>query len=163
MHCPDCTHERTRVVSTTSTSDGTTVRRRRECTACSFRFTTYEYPEWDALQVRKRDGTIEPFQREKVRTGIERATEKRSIASPTISQLIDELEASLTEDGARVVSTDTIGAHVADQLYELDRVAYIRFVSVYEKFADPVEFLSELQAVLDDETVWQADDDRNSP
>jgi transcriptional repressor NrdR len=151
MDCPDCGHERTGVVDTRTGEDGTTVRRRRECRRCSFRFTTYERPEWETLQVKKRDGEIEPFDRQKLRAGIERAIEKRSIDDDDVTQVIDDLEAELKDRETRIVASNLIGELVSERLRVIDSVAYIRFVSVYKAFSNPEEFVRELDQVLDDE------------
>lgn len=151
MHCPDCGHDRTRVVDTGASDDGTAVRRRRECQRCRFRFTTYERPEWDSLQVKKRNGDIEPYRREKLRAGVERAVEKRPVDEAAVDALVDDVEAELHETDTRIVDSSLIGDLVSAALRELDSVAYIRFVSVYEAFSEPEEFLRELDAVLDAE------------
>ncbi|WP_436902210.1 transcriptional regulator NrdR [Halovenus halobia] len=151
MNCPDCGNERTGVIDTETSADGTSVRRRRECQRCSFRFTTYERPEWDSLQVKKRDGTIEPFDRGKLRAGIERAVEKRDVTERTVTDLVEEVESALQDRDARIVSSSLIGELVSERLQQVDKVAYIRFVSVYKAFSEPEEFLSELDAVLDAE------------
>jgi len=128
-----------------------TVRRRRECRRCGFRFTTYERPEWETLQVKKRDGSIEPFERAKLRAGVERATEKRPVSDATITELVDEVADTLRERETRIVSSTLVGDAVSERLRDVDGVAYIRFVSVYRAFSDPEEFLRELDAVLDRE------------
>ncbi|MEF8828009.1 MAG: transcriptional regulator NrdR [Haloarcula sp.] len=151
VDCPDCGNERTRVIDTGTSADGTSVRRRRECQRCSFRFTTYERPEWESLQVKKRGGTIEPFDRQKLRAGIERAVEKRDVTETTVTALVDDIESELQDREARIVSSSLIGELVSENLRTLDKVAYIRFVSVYKAFSEPQEFLSELDAVLDTE------------
>lgn len=151
MDCPDCGNERTRVIDTETSADGASVRRRRACQRCSFRFTTYERPEWDSLQVKKRDGTIEPFDRSKLRAGIERAVEKRDVSETRVTSLIDDIESALQDRETRIVSSSLIGEHVSDRLRDIDKVAYIRFVSVYKAFSEPEEFLRELDAVLDAE------------
>ena len=150
MNCPDCGHDRTSVVDTRTGEDGATVRRRRECRRCSFRFTTYERPEWETLQVKKRDGRIEPFDREKLRAGVERAVEKRPVDAAVVESLVEGVERELTGRGTRIASSSLVGELASDRLRELDSVAYIRFVSVYEAFSDPEEFLDELDRVLDD-------------
>jgi transcriptional repressor NrdR len=151
MDCPDCGNERTRVVDTGTSADGTSVRRRRECQRCTFRFTTYERPEWDSLQVKKRDGRIEPFDRAKLRAGIERAVEKRQVPESGVSEVVDEVETALQERDERIVSSSLVGELASERLRDLDGVAYVRFVSVYKGFSEPEEFLRELDAVLDDE------------
>ncbi|RQG91028.1 transcriptional regulator NrdR [Natrarchaeobius chitinivorans] len=160
MDCPDCGDERTRVIDTEPSADGTSVRRRRECQRCSFRFTTYERPAWNSLQVKKRDGAVEPFDRSKLRAGIERAVEKRRIADRTVTKLVDDVERTVQERETRLVTSSVIGELVSERLHEIDRVAYVRFVSVYEAFSDPEEFRRELDAVLDDEVD---DFDRSQP
>lgn len=149
MDCPDCGHERTSVVDTRSGEDGATVRRRRECQRCTFRFTTYERPEWETLQVKKRDGNIESFDGRKLRAGIERAVEKRPVTEADIDRLVEAVEADLKDRETRIVSSSLVGELVSDRLRELDSVAYIRFVSVYKAFSNPEEFLGELDRVLD--------------
>jgi transcriptional repressor NrdR len=149
MNCPDCGDERTRVIDTETSTDGTSVRR-RECQRCSFRFTTYERPEWDSLQVKKRDGTIEPFDRAKLRAGIERAVEKRQVTEEDVTSLVDDIETALQDRETRLVSSSLIGELVSERLRDVDKVAYIRFVSVYKAFSEPEEFLRELDAEVDD-------------
>ena len=134
----------------TGASDATTVRRRRECRRCSFRFTTSERPEWESLQVKKRGGEIEPFDPEKLRAGVERAVEKRPVDAAAVSSLVGDVEAELERRDGRIVSTTLVGDLVSERLRELDAVAYVRFVSVYEAFSDPEEFLRELDAALED-------------
>lgn len=151
MDCSDCGNDRTRVIDTETSADGASVRRRRECQRCTFRFTTYERPEWDSLQVKKRDGTIEPFDRAKLRAGIERAVEKRDVSETRVTSLVDDIESMLQDRETRIVSSSLIGEHVSDRLRDIDKVAYIRFVSVYKAFSEPEEFLRELDAVLDAE------------
>ena len=151
MNCPDCGNERTRVIDTGTSADGTFVRRRRECQRCSFRFTTYERPEWDSLQVKKRDGPIEPFDRAKLRAGIERAVEKRDVTEATVTNLVDDVESAMQDRETRIVPSSLIGELVSERLRDVDKVAYIRFVSVYKAFSEPEEFLRELDAVLDAE------------
>lgn len=165
MDCPDCGDERTRVIDTETSADGTSVRRRRECQRCSFRFTTYERPEWDSLQVKKREGTIEPFDRAKLRAGIERAVEKRDVSEATVTSLVDNIESVLQERETRIVSSSLIGELVSERLRDVDKVAYIRFVSVYKAFSEPEEFLRELDAVLDAEVedFEPATEDNQSP
>ena len=151
MDCPDCGNERTRVIDTGTSADGTSVRRRRECQRCSFRFTTYERPEWESLQVKKRGGAIEPFDRQKLRAGIERAVEKRDVTETTVTTLVDDIESELQDREAGIISSSLIGELVSENLRTLDKVAYIRFVSVYKAFSEPQEFLRELDVVLDAE------------
>jgi len=159
MDCPDCGNDRTHVLDTEPSADGTSIRRRRECQDCGFRFTTYERLEWESLQVKKRDGAIEPFDREKLRAGIERAVEKRPVDEQAVTTMVEAIHDELTERGGRIVTTTQIGDLVSEHLRERDQVAYLRFVSVYEAFADPEEFRRELDAVLDAETDPPDDSD----
>lgn len=156
MDCPDCGATRTRVIDTNSSDDGRAVRRRRECQRCSFRFTTYERTQWDALQVKKRDGSIEPYDQEKIRRGIERAVEKRPVDEGTVSELVEHVDGRVQAQDTRIIATSLIGDLVSEQLQDIDQVAYIRFVSVYKAFSDPEEFLAELDALLEG-TLQQAD------
>jgi len=151
MNCPDCNNGRTRVLDTETSADGDAVRRRRECQRCSFRFTTYERPEWDSLQVKKRDGNIEPYDRQKLHDGITRAVKKRPVTDVQVTELVDGIEADLQTRDERIVASSLIGDLVSENLRALDKVAYIRFVSVYKAFSEPQEFLRELDAVLDAE------------
>jgi len=148
MDCPDCGHGTSRVVDSRPSDDGAAIRRRRECQGCGFRFTTYERTEWDR-QVEKRDGTIEPYNPEKLRAGIERAVEKRPVTDDQVEAVIAEVEAEIEDRGTRIVPSTVIGNLVSDRLRELDKVAYLRFVSVYKAFSDPEEFRRELDEVLD--------------
>ena len=160
MNCPDCNNDRTRVLDTGSNADGDAVRRRRECQRCSFRFTTYERPEWDSLQVKKRDGNIEPYDQQKLRGGIVRAVEKRPITDEQVAELLDDIETALQTRDERIIASSLIGDLVSENLRTLDKVAYIRFVSVYKAFSEPQEFLRELDAVLDAEIEdFEAPDD----
>lgn len=151
MNCPDCDTDRTHVLDTETNAKGNTVRRRRECQQCSFRFTTYERPEWDSLQVKKRDGTIEAYEQEKLRAGISRAVEKRPITDTQVTELLDTIETELRARDEQIVPSHLIGDLVSEKLRTLDKVAYIRFVSVYKSFSEPEEFLRELDTVLDAE------------
>jgi transcriptional repressor NrdR len=150
MNCPDCGHAGSRVVDSRPINDGDAVRRRRECRDCGFRFTTYERTEWD-VQVNKSDGSVEPFSREKLRAGIERAVEKRPVTEEQIDEVVGGVERELRERDSRVVDSTVIGNIVSERLREIDSVAYLRFVSVYRAFTDPEEFRRELDEVLDGE------------
>ncbi len=148
MRCPDCGYENTGVIDTRDTEKGNTVRRRRECRRCGFRFTTYERPEWESLQVKKRDGSIEPYQREKIRRGIELAVEKRPVSKQKVEKIVDQVEEEIKNEGTQIVSSRLIGQKISEKLRETDKVAYIRFVSVYKAFEDPEEFIQELDKIL---------------
>lgn len=152
MHCPHCDCD-TRVVDTSVTDSG--VRRRRECSdeECELRFTTYERYERDSLQVLKQDGSQEPFDREKVRRGIEHATRERPIPESEIDQIVSAIEDDLESRDQTVVASDTIGRIVSEYLRERDTVAYLRFVSVYKAFSDAEAFMEELNTLLDQEDL----------
>lgn len=150
MRCPDCGYENTGVVDTRDTEKGNTVRRRRECRRCGFRFTTYERPEWESLQIKKRDGSIEPYNREKIKRGIELAVEKRPVSEDQVEKIVNEVEDEIKNQGTQIVPSRLIGEIISEKLKEVDEVAYIRFVSVYKAFEDPEEFIQELDKILQD-------------
>lgn len=145
MRCPNCGDTDTEVVDSRPTDGGQAVRRRRECRGCSLRFTTYERLEWQTLQVRKRDGAVEPFDRDKLLDGVRRATEKRPVSEDEVHRVVDEVEAELQDREDQVVDTEEIGELVTDRLRELDEVAYLRFVSVYREFTDASQFAEEIE------------------
>lgn len=145
MRCPSCGEASTDVVDSRPTDGGEAVRRRRECPDCDLRFTTYERLEWQTLQVRKRDGEVEPFDRDKLLGGVRRATEKRPVSEEEVRRVVDEVEAVLRERDRQVVDTEEVGELVTERLRELDEVAYLRFVSVYREFSDADEFAREIE------------------
>jgi len=148
MKCPYCSYTKDKVVDSRSTKGGEAVRRRRECLACDRRFTTYEYVEHVPIMVVKNDGRRQPYEREKVVTGIRIACEKRPISLDTIHQMVDEIETALYDAGEKEVPSKLIGTMVIQRLRNVDEVAYVRFASVYRKFRDVSEFMDELEAVL---------------
>ena len=136
MRCPRCEETGTRVIDSRDLEAGSTIRRRRECEACGFRFTTYERPEGARLVVVKRDGGREDFDRDKVRVGLLKALQKRPVTLDRVEAAVDAIEAELRSRGdAEVASTD-IGRLAADALRDLDQLAYIRFASVYHAYDD---------------------------
>ena len=139
MRCPYCSHEDTRVVDSRETENGSAIRRRRACTGCGQRYTTFERIEGVPLVVRKRDGRREPFDRAKVISGIAKACTNRPVADERMLELCDEVEESLKALGAEVSSED-VGREVLARLRETDDVAYVRFASVYRGFEDVTEF-----------------------
>lgn len=147
LNCPSCDAGTTNVIDSRPTEGGTAVRRRRECSDCSTRFTTYERTEWDGVQVRKRDGDVEPFDSEKLLGGVLRAVEKRPVSEEEAREIADEVEEEVMSNGGRVVETSEIGESVSERLREVDEVAYLRFVSVYKEFDDPDEFARELDKI----------------
>jgi transcriptional repressor NrdR len=145
MRCPFCHHLEDRVVDSRSSREGRAVRRRRECLACSRRFTTYEYIEERPLQVVKRAGEIEPYDRRKLLQSIVLATAKRPISAGEIDELIEEIEHTLDRSDATEVESRRLGEMVMERLKARDHIAYVRFASVYRNFQDLTEFFDELK------------------
>jgi transcriptional repressor NrdR len=148
MKCPFCSFADTRVVDSRLGKEGNNIRRRRECTECEKRFTTYERVEETLPLVIKKDGRREPFDRNKIIAGMQRACEKRPVSIATIEKEIDKLEISLQESGEKEIEASRIGAAVMEALHDMDEVAYVRFASVYRQFKDINEFMSELKDLL---------------
>ena len=148
MKCPFCAHEEDKVVDSRPSSDGRSVRRRRECLSCNKRFTTYEYVENVSMIVVKNDGRREPFDRQKLLKGIELACNKRPVSEKKIISLVEEIEEELQTLSKREITSKEVGALVMKRLKDLDEVAYVRFASVYHKFKDINEFMSELKGLL---------------
>lgn len=148
MRCPKCKHDDTKVVDSRETTDGAEIRRRRECDQCGFRFTTFEQIETANFLVIKKDGSREPYVRDKVEKGIWHACGKRPVTQEQVSRVIDRLEAKWIAIG-KEVSSRVIGEDVMEALKELDEVAYIRFASVYRHFKDLESFKKELSKLLD--------------
>jgi transcriptional repressor NrdR len=144
MYCPFCNADDTKVVDSRLVADGGQVRRRRECAACSERFTTYEMAELVMPRVIKTDGTREVFDEEKLRAGLQRALEKRPVSIEQIEVALTQIRHFLQVTGEREVSSRIIGEEVMAKLRELDEVAYVRFASVYRSFQDLSEFQDEL-------------------
>jgi transcriptional repressor NrdR len=148
MKCPYCASEENKVVDSRPVQDGRAVRRRRECLGCRERYTTYEYIEAVTLTVIKTDDRREPFDRQKVMHGIKLACNKRPISVKKIDAMVSEIEAHLNELSRTEVSSKYIGELVMEKLKETDEIAYVRFASVYRKFADTTQFLEELAKLL---------------
>ncbi len=148
MKCPYCGKEEDKVIDSRSVQDGKAVRRRRECLSCSKRFTTYEYVENVSLMIVKNDGRREPFDRLKLKTGIELACKKRPVGSKKIEAIVDEIEEKLLALSKGEIEAPVIGEMVMEKLREIDEVAYVRFASVYRKFQDKEQFLQELKKLL---------------
>ena len=138
MHCPYCSHPHSKVTDSRVVENG--IRRRRECQACELRFTTYERVQATPLIVSKQDGRREEFDREKLIAGIRKACAKRPVPSRTIEKMVEDVESQLHNQGNMEVSTATLGSLVMERLRELDRVAYIRYSSVYRDFQDIESF-----------------------
>lgn len=144
MICPFCAHKVTKVVDKREGSGGKTTRRRRACLKCGRRFTTFERVETLDLLVIKKDGKREIFDRGKLRSGIIKSCEKRPISAEDIEKIVDEVEANLRKSGASEISSKEIGELVIKKLKKVDKIAYIRFASVYRQFADISDFENEL-------------------
>ena len=140
MHCPFCSATDTKVIDSRLVADGHQVRRRRECTECHERFTTFEGAVLVMPRVIKRDGTRQPFDEEKLRGGMLRAVEKRPVSIDEIEQALTKIKSTLRATGEREVDSEMIGNLMMEQLMILDKVAYIRFASVYRAFEDVSQF-----------------------
>jgi len=148
MNCPFCNFADTRVIDSRLGREGNNIRRRRECEQCSKRFTTYERVEEMLPLVVKKDGRREPFDRQKIVAGMQRACEKRPVSFGVIEQFVDRFEQSLQESGEKEIPSTRIGEAVMAALHEIDQVAYVRFASVYREFRDINEFMAELTEIL---------------
>ncbi len=148
MQCPFCAHKDTRVVDSRLVGEGDQVRRRRECSACRERFTTYEKVEEITLYVIKKDGRREPYARDRTLAGLVKACEKRPISRAQLESLLDDIERTTLTDAGNEVSSRDIGEAVMTRLQKLDEVAYVRFASVYRSFGDAHQFMEELRKLL---------------
>ena len=148
MKCPFCTHEKDKVVDSRESGSGDAIRRRRECLACGRRFTSYERIEEIPYFVVKKDGQREAFDRNKLLVGLHRACEKRPVSTKALSALVDEVEQMVQDGPDRELEAAAIGERVMQRLKELDKVAYVRFASVYREFEDITDFAEELKALL---------------
>ncbi len=149
MRCPFCGHQRDKVVDSRETGSGDAIRRRRECLECGRRFTSYERVEEIPFLVIKKDGRREPFDRRKLLAGLHRACEKRPIPAKALDAIADEVEQMVQDSPDREVEARAIGEMVMSRLKELDKVAYVRFASVYRQFEDVQEFMAELKDLLE--------------
>ncbi len=147
MRCPYCQYANSRVIDSRDSGDG--IRRRRQCLECERRFTTYEYVQTRTMMVVKRDKRREEFQREKLFASLAKACAKRPLPVGAIEKTLDDIEAVLSESGRAEVTARVIGELVMDKLRDLDRVAYIRFASVYRDFSDIENFRQEIDALLE--------------
>ncbi len=148
MKCPFCGGGEDRVVDSRESREGEVIRRRRECVSCGRRFTSYETIEEIPYMVVKNDGRRENFDRKKLRAGLVKACEKRPVPPARLDAIVDEIETRLHDTEEREMATREVGALVMERLRELDKVAYVRFASVYRKFEDVDEFLRELKTLL---------------
>ena len=148
MKCPFCAHQEDKVIDSRESKDGDAIRRRRQCIACERRFTTYEKIDEIPYMVVKKDGRREKFERQKILNGLLKACEKRPIPITKLAAIVDKVEARLADNSEREVSTTDVGEILMDELRSLDKIAYVRFASVYRDFQDEQAFLSELQTLL---------------
>ena len=144
MRCPKCTSIKSSVVDSRQADDGHTIRRRRECESCHYRFTTYERLEEKTLVVVKKDGTREQFSREKIFNGIIRSAQKRPVSSAAIDDVVNRIEQKVRAQSDSEVESDVIGNLVMEELVDLDEITYVRFASVYRSFKD----VSEIENLL---------------
>ncbi|HHU36379.1 MAG TPA: transcriptional repressor NrdR [Treponema sp.] len=149
MRCPHCGSFDDKVIESRTLANGDSIRRRRECLGCEYRFTSYERIEEKQLMVIKRDGRRQPFDRHKVEHGIQRALEKRPVSTMTIENIVNEIEDLAVMEGktGHEISSSTLGELVLSKLNEVDKVAYIRFASVYRHFENLEEFVAEVNKV----------------
>ena len=161
MICPFCSNVRTRVVDKREIGSGTASRRRRECLKCGKRFTTYERAEALDLYIIKKDARRELYDRQKLRMGMLKACEKRPISQETINKSIDKIENELRQLKSIEVESGIVGEKVMRELRKLDKVAYIRFASVYREFADITDFQKELKGLIDEVKKGEKSDGDN--
>jgi transcriptional repressor NrdR len=145
MRCPKCGCQEDKVIDSRASREGATIRRRRECIGCGHRFTTYEEVEHEGLMVLKRDGRREEFSREKLLAGLKKACQKRPISLKAMDDLVDHIVAVVTEKFESEVPGEFIGKLVMEGLREIDEVAYVRFASVYRRFAEATDFVHEVK------------------
>lgn len=150
MRCPYCSYEESRVIDSRPTEDSESIRRRRECSRCGKRFTTYEKIEEIPVRVIKKDGNRQAYDRNKVLRGIVRSCEKRPVSSEQIEEIIEDIEKVIYNSSEREISSEEIGELVMARLKKVDEVSYVRFASVYRQFKDLNSFMDELKKILDE-------------
>lgn len=155
MKCPQCHYSDTKVVDSRLTGEGESIRRRRECLKCKYRFTTYEYVEHVPLMIVKKDGRRQAFEREKMIAGLIKACEKRPVSIDQIEKTVSDIEKIIHKKYDREVMADVLGEIVMDKLMVLDEVAYVRFASVYRQFKDVSQFMKELKGIIKKDTAEQ--------
>jgi len=148
VNCPFCGHKQDRVVDSRESREGDVIRRRRQCLKCERRFTTYERTDEVPYMVVKKDGRREKFDRQKVLAGLLKACEKRPVPMAKLAEIVDVVEAKLSESTEREVSTTEVGEMLMERLRALDKIAYVRFASVYRDFQDVEAFLNELKHLI---------------
>lgn len=153
MICPFCRVDNDRVIDSRTSQDGLAIRRRRECLHCKRRFTTYERVEEMSLKVIKKDGNRVPFEREKIKRGLEKACWKRPIGENDVERVVTNIENEVYKTYDSEIPSGELGELVMRHLRQLDQIAYVRFASVYREFKDVREFVSELEPMLDDDNA----------
>ena len=152
MRCPFCHVDNDRVIDSRASEDGVAIRRRRECLGCSRRLTTYERYEPTTLKVVKKNGVREPFEREKIRRGLQRACWKRPISDEQIDNVVSAVEMAIYDRLDDEIDSRTLGEMVMEHLSKLDQVAFVRFASVYREFKNVRDFVDELKPILQKQT-----------
>jgi transcriptional repressor NrdR len=158
MQCPFCRRDNDRVIDSRGSDDGFAIRRRRECTVCKRRYTTYERVEEPSIKVVKKDGVREPFSREKIKSGLQKACWKRPVSDEQIEAIVATVENDIYANFDNEVSSRHLGDLLMEQLRELDQVAFVRFASVYRQFKDVRDFVEELGPMLAEERTRRTDD-----
>jgi len=148
MKCPKCSSTKDKVIDSREIRDGEAIRRRRVCTACEYRFTTYEEVMKAGIVVLKRDGKTEDFNRKKLMAGIKRSCEKRPVTDDQILFIVDSISNAIQSEYEREVASTVIGQKVMEHLHKVDEVAYVRFASVYRRYRDVNQFLSEVEGLI---------------
>lgn len=148
MMCPFCSHNGDKVIDSRESKEGSVTRRRRECLSCGRRFTTYERIDEIPFMVIKKDGRREPFDREKVLAGLLKASEKRPVSMASMAEAVDAVDAALVANPEREISTAAVGEILMERLKAIDKIAYVRFASVYRNFQDEDDFLEEISRLL---------------
>jgi transcriptional repressor NrdR len=149
MKCPYCSNLDDKVIDSRISKDGVTIRRRRECLACEKRFTTHEKIEDTLPLIIKKDNRREPFDAEKIMSGLRKACQKRDISMEQLTEITERIERSLMERGGKEVQSSEIGEQIMQELHDLDQVAYVRFASVYRSFKDLNDFMEEVKTFLE--------------
>jgi len=155
MKCPYCSEIENKVIDSRLSKDASVIRRRRECLTCKRRFTTYEHIEEIPIMIMKKDGRRELFSRDKVRSGMLKACEKRNVSMNTIEEFIEDMERDLREAEDKEIPAAVVGEKIMAKLHELDEVAYVRFASVYREFKDVNDFVLELKKLLSAEKAQE--------
>ena len=150
MKCPYCRKDNDRVIDSRASQDSFAIRRRRECLSCRRRYTTYERIEEQAIKVIKKDGVREPFEREKIRKGLEKACWKRAISDEQMEAVVSAVESDIYANFDAEIESRSLGDLVMKRLRQLDQVAFVRFASVYREFKDVRDFVDELEPMLEE-------------